>query len=212
MTTLLLTLFWSLHLCYTTQSVMTSNGLNGEYYLTGVHEMAAGFRFTPEGRFDFFYIYGVADRMATGTYTLSGDTVKLHSEKPAGADFLITKSSPGRKGCTITVRHENPLMADGVRCMYFVNGQQRDTFSDREGRIQIDTDCEKVYLQHMIFPDIATLIKDDDNPHRVFEVIISPDIHQVSFKGIDLFVQGDTLTCHPNYFMPMENIRFVKAR
>ncbi|MBP7238830.1 MAG: hypothetical protein KBA14_01280, partial [Saprospiraceae bacterium] len=60
------------------------------------------------------------------------------------------------------------------------------------------------------FPDIPTLIKDKNNPNNYFEVSLLPTLGQVSFKGIDLFIKGDTLTCHPNYFMPFENIQFVK--
>jgi hypothetical protein len=41
--------------------------LDATYRLTGIHDMAAGFKFTPDGHFQFFYIYGVSDRNATGT-------------------------------------------------------------------------------------------------------------------------------------------------
>jgi hypothetical protein len=34
---------------------------------------------------------------------------------------------------------------------------------------------------------------------------------QVSFKGIDFLITDDkTITCLPNYFMPMDGIKFVK--
>ena len=69
---------------------------------------------------------------------------------------------------------------------------------------------DNIYLRHEIFPDIPTLIKDKNNPTNYFEVSLLPTLGQVSFKGIDLFIKGDTLTCHPNYFMPFENIQFVK--
>ncbi len=39
---------------------------------------------------------------------------------------------------------------------------------------------------------------------------LSPSLANVTFKAIDLFIKGDELTCLPNYFMPFDNIRFVK--
>ena len=72
------------------------------------------------------------------------------------------------------------------------------------------TSVDSIYLRHEIFPDIPTLIKDKDNANNYFEVSLLPSLGQVSFKGIDLFIKGDTLTCLPNYFMPFDNIRFVK--
>ena len=185
--------------------------LNGEYSLHGIHDMAAGFRFTPDGKFEFFYIYGASDRNATGTYTVEGDTVKLKSDKEPGKDFKIESQSKKGKGYTIQVKAPNEYLLRNIICFYPAGDQQEVIETDSKGMIHLDIpNADTLYLRHEIFPDIPTLIKDKDNPNNYFEVSLLPSLGQVSFKGIDLFIKGDTLTCHPNYFMPFENIRFVK--
>lgn len=186
--------------------------ISGEYHLTNVHEMAAGFKFTPEGRFQFFLSYGAVDRNATGTYQVEGDTIKLHSDKEPGKDFDVTTERREGSGYTIRVVHENAILAGNVRCLYFVHGEQYEEYTDQEGVIRINAEvCEKIYVQHALYPDIATLIKDESNVNRYFELKLKPSLEQVSFKGIDLIISESTLTCLPNYFMPMENIRFKRV-
>jgi hypothetical protein len=173
--------------------------------------MAAGFKFTPDGRFEFFYMYGVSDRQATGTYTIEGDTVKLHSDKEPGKDFTIDNQQKKGKGYTIEVKAPNPQLLNNVTCFYFIGEEQHVAESNSQGIIHLDVpSVDTLYVRHEYFVDIPTLIKDKDNPNNHFVVTMLPTLAQVSFKGIDLFIKEDTLTCHPNYFMPFERIAFVK--
>lgn len=190
---------------------MDAQTLDGVYSLRGIQDMAAGFRFTTGGRFDFFYIYGATDRTATGTYILDGQTVKLQSDKAPGMDFQVTSQDKKGKGYTILIRDPNEYLRQYVTCIYIHAGKQGRAESDRDGSIRIDVpSVDTLYLRHELFPDIPTLIKDAQNDHHTFEVTLLPSLGQVSFKGIDLFLDGDTLTCYPNYFMPFEDIRFEK--
>lgn len=191
---------------------MTKHNFSGEYHLTGVHEMASAFNFNPDGKFEFYLVYGAMDRNASGTYTVDGDTIKIHSDKEAGNDFAIVNQRQEGTGYTIRILNENSILASNVLCFYFVNGQQFEAYSDSDGLIKIDAPvCEKIYVQHMLFADVASLIKDDTNANNYFELNLRPEIQQVSFKGIDFFIDGDALTCLPNYFLPMENIRFERS-
>lgn len=191
------------------KSTMTK--LNGEYSLQGIHDMAAGFRFTPDGKFEFFYIYGASDRNATGTYTVEGDTVKLKSDKEPGNDFKIDSQSKKGNRYSIQVKAPNEFLLRNVICIYKDGEKQEVAETDSKGYIHLDIpNADTLYLRHEMFVDIPTLIKDKDNPNNHFEVTMLPSLGQVSFKGIDLFIDGDTLTCLPNYFMPFENITFVK--
>ena len=189
---------------------MTSQNLSGEYSLHK-HEMASAFRFTKDGKFEFYFTYGAVDRAATGTYTVEGDTLKLKSDKEPGKDFPITAQSKKGKGYTIQVNDPNAYLLKYVRCMYFIGDKQNETESDDKGMIHIDAEhCDKIYLQHELFPDIISLIKDENNSNNYFEVSLSPSLGNVSFKGIDFAIKGDELTCLPNYFMPYDNISYVK--
>lgn len=190
---------------------MSAQKLNGAYRLTGIQDMAAGFQFTPDGKFDFFYIYGVADRNASGTYTIDGDTVHLKSDKPPGKDFKIDVEKTQGTKTIIKVKAPNEFLLRHVYC-FCNNGEKNTLFeSNAEGIIEIEgTTCDKLYLRHEIFPDIPTLIRDSGNTNNYFEVSMLPSLQLVSFQGIDLFIKEDELTCYPNYFMPFENIRFIK--
>lgn len=185
--------------------------LDGIYNLRGIMEMAAGFKFTPDGRFEFFYVYGASDRNASGTYTVEGDTIKLKSDKVPGQDFKIEAQKKKGNGITIQVRAPNEYLLRNIACIYFAGETKDYAETDSEGIIHLDNPgVDTLYLRHEIFPDIPTLIKDKDNDNNYFEVSLLPSLGQVSFKGIDLFIKEDTLTCLPNYFMPFDNITFVK--
>ena len=42
------------------------------------------------------------------------------------------------------------------------------------------------------------------------ELSLLPSLQQVSFKYIDFIIKDDVITCYPNYFLPFEDIEFVK--
>jgi len=190
---------------------MKQTTLFGEYYFRK-HEMVAGFNFSRDGKFQFFFIYGAVDRNATGTFSVDGDVVKLKSDKEPGRDFIPQKQSRHHNGgYHIAIKAPNPYLVENVRCLYFVGDKQHEEWSDSRGEIKIPVqECEKIYLQHALYPDVASLIKDADNDNNYFELELNPSLEQVSFKGIDLHIEGDALTCLPNYFLPMEGIVFEK--
>jgi len=189
----------------------TMSTLDGVYTLHGIQDMAAGFKFTPDGRFEFFYIYGAGDRDATGTYTVEGDTVKLKSDKEPGKDFKIDAQRKEGTGYTIKVNDPNTNYLSYVSCFYFIGETRELVEANKHGLIHIDLPAvDSIHVRHELAVDIPTLVKDKTNDNNYFEVSLLPSLSQVSFKGIDLFMKEDTLTCHPNYFMPFERIRFEK--
>ncbi|MBK8301812.1 MAG: hypothetical protein IPK90_15565 [Chitinophagaceae bacterium] len=56
---------------------MEAATLTGEYFLTGVREMASGFLIQPDNTFQFFFAYGALDRMGSGTWSVKGDSIFL---------------------------------------------------------------------------------------------------------------------------------------
>jgi hypothetical protein len=192
-------------------TVRAQNGLDARYRLRGIHDMAAGFQFKPNGTFEFSYSYGGADRFAKGTYTVIGDTIHLNSEKIPGDDFEIIEQSMKGKTYKVVVRDENQFLIQYVKAIVFFGELRKEFTANSDGEIFIDTkNCEKIYLQHELYPDIASLIKDELNANTYFEVKLKSSLQEVSFKGINLFLEGNTIHCYPNYFMPFENITFVK--
>lgn len=200
-----------LSLLILTHNVMQSQSLEGEYRLSGIQDMAASFIFTPDGHFEFYYVYGASDRNATGTYTVEDNVIKLKSDKEAGSDFQINQQKKNGKGYTIQVSAPNPQLLSNITCFYFIGEAKEVVQLDSKGFLHLDINhCDRIYLRHEFFPDIPSLIKDADNPNNTFTVSMLPSLAQVSFKGIDLFIEEGVLTCLPNYFMPFNNIRFIK--
>lgn len=190
---------------------MSAQTLSGEYRLRGVPETASAFRFTPDGRFDFFFIYGAVDRIATGTYTMEGNIIKLQSEKEPGKDFPIIEENQQGKTYKIKVRDPNAFLLRNIICIYYIGQIENVATSNEQGEIIInETHVDKIYLMHELFPDIASLIKDENNTNTNFQVSLSPSLGSVSFKGIDLTLNDDTLTCLPNYVIPFDKIRYIK--
>ena len=174
--------------------------------------MVAGFNFSGSGTFQFIFSYGAVDRNANGTYQVKGDTLELKSNKEAGKDFTVTSQSKEVKGYSITFTHPNRYLLVGIRCLLFANGIPQEALSDGNGKIEIDLlHCDSIYVQHQLYPDIATLVKDAANENNHFTITLNPSLEQVSFKDIELKIENDhTITCMPNYFLPMEGIKFIK--
>lgn len=189
---------------------MSTGTIAGVYHFQR-QELVCAFKFTEDNHFEFFYSYGAADRSATGTYSTDQQTIKLKSDKAPGNDFTINKKEKRGNGIIIHVADPNPMMAEYVRALYFVNGLQLDKECNRQQQIIIaESPVSAIYLQHLLFPDIACLIKDEASDADYFEVSLNPSLQQVSFKGVDLFITDEGLTCHPNYLLPMEGILFRK--
>lgn len=190
---------------------MSQTTLEGEYYFRKM-EMASGFNFTKDGKFQFFYVYGSVDRNATGTYAIQGDSLILKSDKEPGKDFTITEESQKGKGYSIAFRHPNKYLLKNIVCIFVVNGQGQETYSDENGEVHVDLEhCDSIYVLHNLYPDIPTLVKDEKNNNNHFTLELKPSLGQVSFKGIDFkIIDEHTINCSNNYFMDAVDIKFTK--
>lgn len=200
-----------LSLMMTTNDSIAQKPPVGEYFFNR-QELASGFRFNPNGTFEFFYSYGASDRTARGTFTVIADTIKLKSDKEPGKDIHIDKQYKKGKGYMITCNAPNKVLLMYMQCIV-VNGDQQEVFeANNEGVISFEiARCDKLYISCNVFPDIPTLIKDENNDNNRFEVTLLPIVQEVSFKGIDLKIEDDsTISCYPNYIFMMDNIIFRK--
>lgn len=185
--------------------------VEGEYYFNR-QEMVAGFNFSGDGRFEFFYSYGAVDRTASGTFSVEGDILKLKSDKIAGHDFAIKDQSKRPGGYKLVFEHPNQFLLENILCIFMRNGILLQEYSDSKGEVQVRLDdCDTIYVQHGLYPDIHTLVKDVKNVNNRFTLSLNPFLEQISFKSIDFkIVDENTITCLPNYFMDMPDIEFTK--
>lgn len=190
---------------------MSQQKIQGEYYFRKM-EMASGFNFTPVDKFEFFFSYGAVDRSATGTFSVEGDTLELKSDKEPGKDFTITSQSKEAKGYTLIFKDANKYLVQNILCIFLADGRRQQVYTNDDGEAYIDlAHCDTIYVQHTLYPDIATLVKDKTNNNNRFTLSLNPSLEQVSFKGIDFKIENDkTLSCMPNYVLPMDDIKFIK--
>jgi hypothetical protein len=190
---------------------MSQVTIEGEYYFRKM-EMASGFNFTKEGKFQFFYTYGAVDRIAEGSFTVEGDTLKLKSNKEPGKDFAITNQSKSGSGYTIQFTHPNKYLLKNIACIFVVNGQHQQAYTDDNGKVHVDIPhCDSIYALHDLYPDVPTIVKDGKNDNNHFTLALQPSLEQVSFKDIFFtIINNETIKCINNYFMDAEDIMFVK--
>ena len=190
---------------------MSQTTIEGEYYFRKM-EMASGFNFSKDGKFQFFYTYGAVDRTASGSFTVEGDTLKLKSDKEPGKDFTITSQSIQGNGYSIIFKHPNKYLVKNIVCMFFVNGKGQEVYSDSNGEVHVDLPhCDSIYVLHNLYPDVPTLVKDENNNNNKFTLELKPSLEQVSFKDILFTIVNDkTITCHNNYFMDASDIKFIR--
>lgn len=190
---------------------MSQTKIQGEYFFRKT-EMVAGFNFSAAGTFQFFFSYGAVDRTAAGTFMVEGNIIKLKSNKEAGKDFTVTTQTKEATGYTISFNHPNKYLLKNILCVFFVNGKEEKAVTDDNGKVHVDlANCDSIYAQHLLFPDILTLVKDATNQNNRFTLSLNPSLEQFSFKGIDLTIESDgSLSWLPNYFLEMPGVKFVK--
>jgi len=173
-------------------------------------ELVASFKFSPDNKFDFFYSYGAVDRTATGTFSITGDTLHIKSDKEPGKDFTIKSESRSGAGYHIQFEGADKYLLSNIRCSFFTGKERRDEYTDENGIIEINLPhCDSIYAFHELFPDMASVIKDEKNDNNHFVVTLNPSLGQVSFEGIAYKVDGNKLIAvMPNYIFPMEDVIF----
>lgn len=154
-----------------------------------------------------------AHRSANGSFSVSGDTLHLKSDKESGKDFSIKSQSKKGSGYRIQFEDENKFLLSNIRCSFFTGDKREDLFTNEDGLIETDmSHCDKIFVFHQLYPDMVTLIKDEKNNNNQFTLTLNPSLAQVSFQGVEYKVEGDKLIATmPNYvFMMQSDVVFTK--
>lgn len=205
--------FYMLFLLALSASQATPQELHGKYSLEGIQDMFAEFVFFNNQTFEFSFSYGVVNRHAKGSYSLVGDTIILQSDKNPGTDFEITQQDIKGKTYKVVVRDENAFLTQKVKAITYFGELRKEFEADSEGVIDINTkNCEKIYLQHELYPDVATLIKDELNANTYFEVRIKPSLQYVTFDGVSLRKEGAILYVNDNALFLTNEVHFVREK
>lgn len=191
---------------------MAQNELQGVYQFNR-QEMVAAFNFSANNKFDFFYAYGAVDRSASGSFSVTGDTLRLKSDKEAGKDFTIKSESKAGTGYRIQFEDANKYLLSNIRCSFFTGEERRDEFTDNNGLISIDlAHCDKIYVFHQLYPDMVTLVKDVGNDDNSFVLTLNPSLEQLSFKDFIFIIKEDKILAPPRNFLFPDDASFTKQK
>jgi hypothetical protein len=183
----------------------------GEYYITGVHEMASGFQLNKDSSFQFFFSYGAVDRMAKGRFTARDGKIILHGDKIPAKDFTIKDQKKEGKGYTIKITDKNTYLQKGIICFFKKADQQTTARTDAEGYSHIENaDIDTIFVLHPLYPDVLTTVKLGGNPNNYFELTLNPSLAEVCFQNFELTIEGNNLTGSLPYLFEQEKSVFRK--
>ncbi len=184
----------------------------GEYHLLGVREVASGFQFNADKTFNFYFVYGALDRLASGTWEQQGDKLILNSPRKPDNDFMLVKSrkTSGRT-VTIQVKDPNTIMLNPIYCEIQTPNGPLQAQSDSAGRIPFETaSVQSIALIHGYWPDRYSRFEVTTPSANYFEFTIAPHIMDVEFHDLTLTITGkDLVGMHP--LLDADDLRYVRA-
>jgi len=176
--------------------MQTEFNVTGEYYLTGVHEMASGFKINDDNTFNFFFMYGALDRYGSGCWKKVGNKVIFQSEKWKGSDFKLFGSE---KTCSdnimVEIHSENKILLQYVFAS-LENGKEGSWRpASKDGMIVFEkTEISKVNLAMEFCPERFSSIRIENSNHNHFKFNFEPWVFEYFFNNFCLTFERNTLT------------------
>lgn len=171
--------------------------ISGDYFLTGVREMASGILLRPDSTFEFFFTYGALDRQGKGEWTLADNDVILNSKPWPGYDFQI-KNQEAREqdGISLQLEAGNPVLA---RYCYAAvnetnNGEGWKEFNQRGELHFPPSSLNTLHLACEFISERQTEIAITNPSVTHLDITIAPWLFEYFFNGFRLQVTPDTLT------------------
>lgn len=189
---------------------LNATGIEGNYFLTGVHEVASVLVLKPDQTFDFYYSYGAIDRTGQGSWKITRDDsskVVLHSKARPAADFTLVKKSASNHdhiSIRVTGKHAGVLPCITVR-IHTAHGV-KDKFTDATGTVVICRQpIQRIELMFELCPDRFSSFDIRDQRLNNFEFRLEPWITDIFFENLTLSIGNNRLTgSHPlsngNYY------------
>ena len=167
----------------------------GEYYLTGVREMASGFLVKPDNTFQFFFAYGALDRQGAGKWRVEGDSIFFTTEKWQGKDFSFgTSKKTSENFINISINHTNPMLLSHIWCS-LQNGE-KGTWQqfDQRGTIQFPIQqVTTIALQFEFCPERFTVIPIAEKEHNDFVFQVEPSLVEIYLNNFSLQIDSSGL-------------------
>ena len=175
---------------------MTADTLAGEYYLTGLREMASGFLFRPDGSFQFFFTYGAMDRFGSGKWEHSGAQIILNSRTKPLYDFaLIESKTQSHDFINIKMDSPNPALLRHVFCSLQNGVEGTWKQMSQYGDVQFPKQqVETISLILEFCPERFSTIPIHQQEYNEFTFRFEPSIMEVFFENFLLQLKPDGLS------------------
>lgn len=174
---------------------METTAITGEYYLTGVREMASGFLIKPDNTYQFFFSYGALDRQATGKWKAEGSSIVFKSDAWQGKDFSLVKSGKIPEGfINIIIDNTNPMLLRHTWCS-LQNGEEGSwKHFDQRGDVQFPMQkITAIALQFEFCPERFTIINVTEKDHNEFTFRVEPSLVEIYLNDFSLQIDGNDL-------------------
>ena len=174
---------------------MEATAIAGEYYLTGVREMASGFLIKPDNMYQFFFSYGALDRQGTGRWKVEGNSIVFNSNVWQGKDFSLAKSEKiSEDFINIIINHSNPMLLRHTWCS-LENGEKSSWKNfNQQGNVQFPMqEVTTVALQFEFCPERFTAIPITEKGHNEFTFLVEPSLVEIYLDNFSLQIDGNGL-------------------
>lgn len=171
------------------------NGPEGEYYLQGVMETAAGFKLDPDSSFEFFYSYGALDRSGSGKWSQNGQRVIFNSTPAKGPHFSLLKSSHANdEFITIKIVDPNPVFLYAVYASIGTANSHTDFINNQKGIIRfLKQAADSILLLFEFTPEKTASFSIKNSTDNYFEFGFEPWLMEVFFTGLVLEITENGL-------------------
>lgn len=191
---------------------MQKDEIAGSYQLRGIMETAAGLELYPDGKFDFYYVYGAIDRHAYGSWEISNEQIILNSlyTDKTGYDILLSEQRTQPR-FTIYFPKADPFFIS-MQGAFAINGDQaEEQKSDKKGWFLFQTGkAERIMLSNDLFPDRMITIENKDTSHNHIELAPNHDLLLIHFTAVEATMTEDVLHLNSGFLKGMHGDRDFK--
>lgn len=184
----------------------------GEYYLSGMREMASGWLMREDSTFEFFFTYGALDRYGSGTWKESNGVVGFKTKPKPPLDYAMVKSAVKKSGSiSIRIKDNNEAI---LRYVYvsLKNGEEGTWEKmDQSGEIKLPYQPVKTISLFFEFcPERFSTLAISDPASDDFEFRFEPWLFEVFFEGFSLNSKdGELFGKHP--LMEGDQFQYIKS-
>jgi len=168
--------------------------IEGEYYLKGVHETAAGFLLKKDSTFEYFYTEGALDRYAKGVWISDGKKIVFNTGPAHPSDYkLITKSVNPANNFVVRIVEVNKILQRYVFVTAFAKGVETTVQTNNEGLAMFPSkQVDSIRLKFQFCPERSTLIQ-INGKENWYEFGFEPWLFELFFTNLEFRIEDNEL-------------------